>query len=154
MCEADKLAGMSLEEIQAHARYSAESTNAVVETLFKALVKERADKEREDLGGRADALSWDEAMKLATRAVHDDDGRGMVGRGRNHLVERVARALSALSKARSAGNQDVREKVIEECKRVAYRTCAETRHITLGDNVAAALDALKHSPKAGQGEAQ
>lgn len=36
------LAGMSLEEIQAHARYSAESTNAVVEALFKALVAERA----------------------------------------------------------------------------------------------------------------
>jgi hypothetical protein len=36
------LAGMTLEEIQAHARYSEESTNAVVETLFKALLEARA----------------------------------------------------------------------------------------------------------------
>jgi len=37
--------------------------------------------------------SWDEAMTLARRAIYDTDGRGMVGRGRNHLIERVARLL-------------------------------------------------------------
>ena len=38
-------------------------------------------------------LEWDEAMALAMAAVHDGDGRGMIGQGRRHLEERVARAL-------------------------------------------------------------
>lgn len=37
--------------------------------------------------------TWDEAIKLALEAIHDKDGRGMIGRGRNHLQERVARAI-------------------------------------------------------------
>ena len=39
------------------------------------------------------ALEWDDAVTLARKAIYDTDGRGMVGRGRNHLDERVARAL-------------------------------------------------------------
>ena len=38
-------------------------------------------------------MTWDEAMILARRAIYDADGRGMVGRGRNHIQERVARAI-------------------------------------------------------------
>lgn len=36
----------------------------------------------------------------------------------------------------------LRAKVIEECKAVAYRVCAETRHVTLGDKIVQALDTL------------
>jgi len=37
--------------------------------------------------------TWDEAIKIARLAIYDTDGRGMIARGRNHLEERVARAL-------------------------------------------------------------
>jgi hypothetical protein len=57
------LAGMTLEEIQAHARYSEESTNAVVETLFKALLEARAGT------GERDAV-WNEAVE-ACAGWHD-----------------------------------------------------------------------------------
>lgn len=40
-------------------------------------------------------MSYDEAEKLALRAIYDTDGRGMIGRGRNHLHQRVARAIQA-----------------------------------------------------------
>lgn len=36
---------------------------------------------------------WEDAVALARKAIYDADGRGMVGAGRNHLIERVARAL-------------------------------------------------------------
>lgn len=49
------------------------------------------------------ALTYEEAERLALLAIHDVDGRGMVGRGRNHLHQRVARAL--LSAARQASTQ-------------------------------------------------
>jgi len=39
-------------------------------------------------------VTYDEAEKLALKAIHDD-GRGMIGRNRNHLHQRVARALLA-----------------------------------------------------------
>jgi len=42
-------------------------------------------------------LTYEAAEKLALRAIHDTDGRGMVGRGRNHLHQRVARAIMAAS---------------------------------------------------------
>ena len=38
-------------------------------------------------------MTYDEAEALALRAIHDSDGRGMIGRGRNHLHQRVARAI-------------------------------------------------------------
>lgn len=37
--------------------------------------------------------TWDDAIKIARTAIYDSDGRGLIGRGRNHLVERVARAI-------------------------------------------------------------
>ncbi len=37
--------------------------------------------------------SWADAVAIAQKAVHGNDGRGMIGDGRRHLVERVARAL-------------------------------------------------------------
>lgn len=50
------------------------------------------------------ALTYEEAERLALLAIHDVDGRGMVGRGRNHLHQRVARAL--LSAARDEGRAE------------------------------------------------
>lgn len=41
---------------------------------------------------------------------------------------------------------------IEEAARVAYRVCAETRHVTLGDKVSEAILALKSSPPAEGGD--
>lgn len=38
-------------------------------------------------------MTYEEAESLALRAIHDEDGRGMVGSGRNHLHQRVARAI-------------------------------------------------------------
>ncbi|MDE4176341.1 hypothetical protein PXK01_19470 [Phaeobacter sp. PT47_59] len=39
-----------------------------------------------------------------------------------------------------------RNEALEEAKRVAVIPCYETRHVTLGDKVAAAIDALKSTP--------
>lgn len=50
----------------------------------------------------SEELTYEEAERLALCAIHDTDGRGMVGRGRNHLHQRVARAiLQAHRSARS-----------------------------------------------------
>ena len=49
------------------------------------------------------SLTYEDAEKIALQAIHDTDGRGMIGRGRNHLHQRVARAL--LSAARQARTQ-------------------------------------------------
>jgi len=56
------------------------------------------------MNDRDRALTYEEAEKLALRAIHDADGRGMVGRGRNHLHQRVARAI--LSAARDEGRAE------------------------------------------------
>ena len=50
------------------------------------------------------SLTYEDAEKIALQAIHDTDGRGMIGRGRNHLHQRVARAL--LSAARSEGRAE------------------------------------------------
>lgn len=47
------------------------------------------------------SLSYEEAERLALSAIYDSDGRGMVGRSRNHLYQRVARAI--LDAARAEG---------------------------------------------------
>lgn len=47
----------------------------------------------EEVKAEAVKLTYEEAEKLALRAIHDVDGRGMIGRGRNHLHQRVARAI-------------------------------------------------------------
>lgn len=38
------------------------------------------------------AMTYEDAEKLALKVIHDD-GRGMIGRNRNHLHQRVARAI-------------------------------------------------------------
>lgn len=38
---------------------------------------------------------WNEAVTKARQAIYDADGRGMVGRSRNYLADRVARAILA-----------------------------------------------------------
>lgn len=40
-------------------------------------------------------MTYEEAEKLALRAIHDTDGRGLIGRSRLHLHQRVARAILA-----------------------------------------------------------
>lgn len=47
-------------------------------------------------------LTYEEAEKLALRAIHDVDGRGMIGRGRDHLHQRVARAILTSEVKRTA----------------------------------------------------
>jgi hypothetical protein len=43
----------------------------------------------------SEPMSWDDAMKAASKVVDGPDGRGMIGSGPKHLRERVARALLA-----------------------------------------------------------
>ena len=53
------------------------------------------------------SLTYEDAEKIALQAIHDTDGRGMIGRGRNHLHQRVARALlSAARQARTQGPEE------------------------------------------------
>jgi hypothetical protein len=59
----------------------------------------------------------------------------------NEWVPNARAALSAIPDARAAG---VREG-LEMAAKVAYVTCAQTRHVTLGDKVADAIRALKDS---------
>ena len=66
--------------------------------------RDRALIERATLTDKRQALTYEEAEKRALRAIHDADGRGMVGRGRNHLHQRVARAI--LSAARDEGRAE------------------------------------------------
>lgn len=40
-------------------------------------------------------MKYEDAENLALRAIHDTNGRGMIGAGRNHLHQRVARAIMA-----------------------------------------------------------
>lgn len=47
----------------------------------------------------SDAAEWDRVMNPARNAVHDTDGRGMIGSNRNHLSQRVARAILHAEKA-------------------------------------------------------
>lgn len=42
-------------------------------------------------------MTYEEAEKLALRAIHGETGRGMIGASRNHLHQRVARAIMAAS---------------------------------------------------------
>lgn len=42
-------------------------------------------------------MTFDEAMEIAGQAIHGEDGRGMVGQGRRHLKQRVARAIMTSS---------------------------------------------------------
>jgi len=39
------------------------------------------------------SMDWESALKLASKAVYDTDGRGMVGAGRMDITNRVARAI-------------------------------------------------------------
>lgn len=64
---------------------------------------------------------WEALLSLALRAIHDDNGRGMVGAGRNHVHQRVARAIlaerragaTALSTERTAREEAERERDAE-----------------------------------------
>jgi len=49
-------------------------------------------------------MTYEEAETLALKAIHDG-GRGMIGAGRNHLHQRVARAIldAARSEAQPSG---------------------------------------------------
>jgi hypothetical protein len=45
-----------------------------------------------------DELTYEEAEKIALHAIHDTNGRGMIGPNRRHLHQRVARAILAARK--------------------------------------------------------
>jgi hypothetical protein len=73
-----------------------------------------------------------------------------VGEMTAHFSEAAQNALSALSKARSAGpSKDERDAVIEEVRAALNERHTLTGHVSYL-NVVKILDALKHSPKAGQ----
>ncbi len=64
-------------------------------------------------------LTYEQAEQLALRAIHDTDGRGMIGRGRNHLHQRVARAILAASGSQAAPVVDEAyiERIVEAFER-------------------------------------
>ena len=71
------------------------------------------------------AAASDAAFELAERIVLGNQGVGNAA----VLIDRLLAAH--------------RIAALEEAAGVAYRTCAETRHVTLGDKCAAAIRALK-----------
>lgn len=55
-----------------------------------------------------------------------------------HVFDTIDRLTRELAEAR--------DRALEEAADAAYRACAETRHVTLGDKAAAAIRALKEKP--------
>ena len=69
------------------------------------------------------SLTYEDAEKIALQAIHDTDGRGMIGRGRNHLHQRVARALlSAARQARTQGPGEGWEVLADELRKPQFMT--------------------------------
>lgn len=59
--------------------------------LNDAYAEGRKDEREASSAGRA--LTWEEALNLASLAIYEKDGRGMVNDGRRFLTDRVARAI-------------------------------------------------------------
>lgn len=78
-----------------------------------------------------DVTPWDDRVSLAMRAIHDSDGRGLIGNGRRHLHERVARALGDIEastlRAQQAKitEQDAEKAALTERVRVLERALRE-----------------------------
>ena len=45
-----------------------------------------------------DDLTYGDAERIALRAIHGEDGRGMIGSNRRHLHQRVARAILSVER--------------------------------------------------------
>lgn len=45
-----------------------------------------------------DDLTYEDAERIALRAIHGEDGRGMIGQNRRHLHQRVARAILSIER--------------------------------------------------------
>lgn len=76
----------------------------------------------------------DIVVALRLHAFDDCGERDIPTHIANIAADEIERLRAALQQSRSA--------VIEECARVAYIACAETRHVTLGEKVAKAIRAL------------
>lgn len=59
------------------------------------------------------------------------------------LVHHFAKAIAA---AYQQGNRDGQRRMKERARRTGYRICAETRHVSLGDKVEAAIRAMEVKP--------
>lgn len=63
----------------------------------------------QDLG----KLTYEEAEALALKAIHGPDGRGLIGRDRNHLHQRVARVILSTLQAQAEEIRRLRAEVAE-----------------------------------------
>lgn len=92
-------------------------------------------------------IEWLRANHKATEERFAESLKGSiaeVGRLLEELEEARERNLIAHYRADNAAADldKARAKALEEAARVGYRTCAETRHVKLGDAVATAIRAL------------
>lgn len=76
----------------------------------------------------------------ASRAKSADDGFRIIARAL--LAEREANAATRENECREAEKRGI-AKGLEMAARVGYVTCAQTRHVRLGDEVATAIRAMK-----------
>ncbi len=64
-------------------------------------------------------LVWEQAVEKARKAIYDD-GRGMNGRNRNYLADRVARAILAERKEAAAALEAQQARIAELEGRAEY----------------------------------
>lgn len=122
-----------------------------MEELASAVASDGAGRriaDRVDLGAQAVRLAIEILNDLyASVRRRDSDehrnGQDPKGLGPEGMPARAAE--SGIAQDEAAIRADERER----CARVAYRICAETRHVTLGDKTASAIRAL---PQLGEGE--
>ncbi len=89
-------------------------------------------------------------MSAARKVVVEDLGMDSPGLLQTSYIDCIAEAVleerersrQLLSEAEKR-EQEARAKALNHAAVVAYATCAETRHVTLGDKVAAAIRALQ-----------
>jgi hypothetical protein len=108
--------------------------NAIIDEREAAL-STRASSSRAETGEPHWLVTFEDGRTVKARA---NPGLGLSGDGFIIDVKYVP-AAPASSQTELA---EVRRLALEEAARVAYRVCAETRHVTLGDSAAAAIRAL------------
>lgn len=102
----DEMVKAAAEEMMGHVNAP---TGAIYKAARLALAAAlRAFAKSMDAEPAVSEISWDDAVILARKAIHDD-GRGMIGRNRNYLESRVARMLvhhdrETLSRLRNAAS--------------------------------------------------
>lgn len=104
---------------------------AEITSLQEALAAAEAERDR--------LIEWKTAIIDLCRALGSDDmpwGGDKSGWGFIHYFVKHLHTRAITSEARIA---ETRKKALEEAAQVAYATCAETRHVKLGEACAAAI---------------